>query len=142
VGNSKNQCVSMVAIFRCTAFLVLLLCAAGAPLRGAVKDMVAPKVPDVDVIGGEPVGNYQRKTQACTTKQSLRMIGASLPMWFAGAACLVLPHYCVGAPVCACNVMHVHARVCACAHSLACVVLSCLLAWLGRCASCIARYAL
>ena len=53
----------MSLLCRLALLLVLLYCASGVPLRGVTKSIVEPGVPDVGVTGGEPVGNYERKTQ-------------------------------------------------------------------------------
>ena len=53
----------MSLLCRLVLFLVLSHCASGVPLRGVMRSIVEPGVPDVGVTGGEPVGNYERKTQ-------------------------------------------------------------------------------
>ena len=55
---------TVMSMLRPLLLLVLLLhCVSSVPLPGVVKSIVEPGVPDVGVTGGEPVGNYERKTQ-------------------------------------------------------------------------------
>ena len=55
---------TVMSMLRPLVLLVLLLhCVSSVPLPGVVKSIVEPGVPDVGVTGGEPVGNYERKTQ-------------------------------------------------------------------------------
>ena len=62
-AGANTHCIVM-SLLRPLVLLVLLShCVSSVPLPGVVKSIVEPGVPDVGVTGGEPVGNYERKTQ-------------------------------------------------------------------------------